>query len=312
MLKFEKIARLLGLLLLSISLFVSKGCGFNLFSSFSQKDDNKSKLENAKVHLDNKEYTEADTILSALVADPSSDSNTARVYLAAAKIGIAGMDIWTIISSLINTVSSTNPNYTDLFEEATNTLLGIGETRTAKLATLADAIELLLDVPDPATASRAQNTACFLGSMLVAAELVDAQNKVDNLNSALSGLSSLNSNGVCDSLESLISAFDALASTAGNFSLVSRVVASCPILSQGEASETLSGITSQMDALIAKADKGCDSVPTCSLPAALCSVLTPTCVQDALGVGGDSAVADDGILATCELALECTIKGGCF
>ncbi len=307
-----KLSNLLGLLALVTSIIVIKGCGFNLFSSFSQSDEKNSQLEEAKVHLDNKEYSEADKILTTLVSDPSRDSNTARVYLAAAKIGTAGMDIWTIISSLINTVSGTNPDYTNLFEEATNTLLGTGDIRAAKLATLADAIELLLDTPDPSSASRAQNTACFLGSMLVAAELVDAQNKIDNLNAALSGLSDLSSSGVCDSLDSLISAFDALASTASNFSLVTRVVASCPFLSQGEASATLSAITAQMEALVAKADKGCSSVPTCSLPAALCSILTPSCVQDALGVGGETATAGDGVLATCELALECTIKGGCF
>jgi hypothetical protein len=63
-------------------------------------------VEQAKVHLDNKEYKEAIEILDKMAEDQKQDSNEVRLLLAAANLGVSGLDIWSIIGSVLEESSS--------------------------------------------------------------------------------------------------------------------------------------------------------------------------------------------------------------
>lgn len=336
--KFPKLIRArylapLAAAVVAAALYSSCGDGaeFNLFQPIAQPlaaNDQKAQLEQARVLMDQKKYDEAVDVLEPVI-DDDPDSNEAYLLYAAAKLGVAELDVWSIISDVLEaqekssskkstaTASSSSSKSSggldELLDSLGDSVLGTGTERTAKVEALIDAITTLRAAPDP-DKKDVQNTACLLAGILAVPTVASAKSSLDDATTALQTIKTSASDGgqTCPDITALDDAAAGVSAAAAAFNLILQVASSCPFLDLEETQATMNAVQTQMSLLTENADKGCDSLPTC--PAALpdCQSLFPTCVQQALAVGTSSAKAGDGTISSCELVLNCTVTGGCF
>ena len=308
----------------TISFVLYSSCGgneLNLFQPVAEplaKDDPDAQMEEARMLMDEKKYEEAANLLEPLIDSEGKDSNEARLLYAAAELGVAKLDIWSIISSILDSQddaagSEASGGIDGIFNALSDTVLGTGADREARIEALVDAITTLRSAPDP-DEPRVQNTACLLAGILAVPTLADAKTALDSATSALQSIRDAAQSGgtECPNLSLIETASTAVASASTKFSLVLQAAANCSFLNVQQAAAAMNTVEEQMRLLTDNTDKGCDSLPTC--PAALpsCHDLFPTCVQQALKVGTSTAVAGDGIIAGCELMLNCTVASSCF
>lgn len=308
-------------------------CGeneFNLYKPIAQESALKSKrarLEEARVLMDDKKYDEAAETLTKLIEE--EDSNEARLLYAAAQLGIAQLDIWSIIKSVLDNNSSEKKSGStlhlqgsgneegggmdELFNTLSDSVLGTGEERETRMQALSDALATLMAAPDR-TDGRVQNTACIFGGILAVPIVADAKSALEATVTALEQIrDAAESSGTeCPNISLLDESSAKLAASASTFSLILAAAGSCPFLNLGQTADVMNQVETRLATLQAAADKGCDGLPTC--PAALpgCQALFPACVQEALSVGTSSAKAQDGSIASCELILHCTVPTACF
>ena len=96
-----------------------------------EPESRRAKIEEAKILLDDKEYTKASDILKELAEDSDSDGNDVRILWAAAKLGEAKLDVWSIIGSVLDSDSFSKG--TNILDALSETLLGTDEEKEAKL-----------------------------------------------------------------------------------------------------------------------------------------------------------------------------------
>ncbi len=326
------------------------GTDFNLFQPVAQpmalKNDKKAKLEEVRVLLDKKKYAKALDVVEPIIDSEKEDSNEARLLYSAAKLGVAELDVWSIISDILdatskskstgaslagnggtanstatttttasNTSSSTSSSggLDDVINALTSNVLGTGAVRQAKVDALIDALTALRNAPEPDD-KKIQNTGCLFAAFLAVPTLADATEAMAATTSALAQIRDAASSGgtVCPNISLLDSAAAGVIAASANFNLVLQAAANCPFLDLDQTAAAMNTLETSLENLKTNTDKGCDAIPSC--PAALpnCAALFPTCVQQALAVGTGSAKAGDGVISTCELILNCTDPTTCF
>lgn len=293
---------------------VATSCGTNLWDGIAPgKEEKKVKVEQAKVLMDKKDYSGAKDILDDLQSDSDTDSNDVRLLLAAAILGDTGLDVWSIISTILDSSSNTQSSSSSgssgtdaVFDAFSDSLLGEGEEKAAKLAGLNRAIELLRTAPTPSD-KKVENTACFFAAMMIVPTITEATAALTESTNAISNLSStVSAGGACTVTSTLNDAISNITSLASNLSAALSAAENCSFLQVGGAASTLNAIESKMAKLLSTADKGC-SLTNCSG----CDSLFPTCVRESLGVG-QSDGAGDGVVSGCEMTLHCTPFTKCF
>jgi hypothetical protein len=296
------------------ALLMISGCGFNFYEPFAPgKDENKAKVERAKVMMDEKDYAGARKLLSPMQEDSKTDSNDVRLLLAAAILGETGLDIWSIISNLLDSTSSTNSSSSSsgadsILNVFSDSLLGTGAERDAKFEGLSEALTLLRNAPAPEE-KKVQNTACFFAAMLVVPTVTDTQTQLTDALTALNSISTSTDGVTCPNIDELMQPVNNLASLASNFSQTLAAAQNCSFLDFSDAAATLNVVEQRLSRLSSAADLGC-ALPSCPDSVPNCNSLYPSCVQTALGVG--TGGASDGQISACELTLHCTPLSKCF
>ena len=293
-------------------------CGFNFYEPIApNKDETKAQLEEAKVLMDDKDYGAALKILEPLQENPDKDSNQVRLLLAAAILGSNGLDIWSIISKILDTTttsSSANSNSSGadaILNVFSDSLLGTGEERAAKFSGLSRALNLLRTAPEP-DAPKVQNTACFFAAMLVVPTVTDAQSQLTAALTALNTISGSGGSGeTCSNINELLTPVNNLSTVATNFSMALAAAGNCAFLNFSDTAAQLNEVEQRLSKISTNADLGC-KLPTCPTALPNCNALYPTCVQNALGVSSSDAGAGDGTISACELTLHCTPLSKCF
>lgn len=303
-------------------------CGeseFNLFQPVAEpmamQSDKKAQLEQVKVLLDKKEYEEALEVVEPIVDDEKTDSNEARLLYGAAKLGVAELDVWSIISSILDATSNDRQGGSnaggggldDVIDALGEDVLGTGEERQGKIEALVDALTTLRNAPYPDD-RKIQNTGCLFAAFLAVPTLAEATEAMNATTAALSQISAAASSGgtVCPNVSLLDSAAAGVLAAASNFNLVLQAATNCPFLDLEQTASAMNQLETTLENLKFNTDRGCDSLPTCPASMPNCAQLFPTCVQQALAVGTSSAAANDGVLSSCEIILNCTDPAACF
>ncbi len=320
-----RVSSLVALVLTVGVVLVYSSCGgdeeFNFLRPIAKplalKNDEDAKLEEARVHLDREEYDEALDVLSPMLEDEDDDSNEARLLFAAAKLGDVELDVWSIISAIIDGDGSGNSGQGQgidaVFNAMTDSVLGTGEERTAKLDALAEVITVLLAAPD-VDERKVRNTACLFAGILAVPTLADAQQSLNEMVAALDQvrLAAQSGGTECPNIGVLDTSTASVIGSANNFNLILEAAQSCPFLDiEGTASQ-LNDIEEAMSNLRANVDLGCAGIPTCPPSLPTCAQLFPPCVQELIAVGNTDAQAGDGMINSCELVLHCTDPSICF
>jgi hypothetical protein len=292
---------------------VTLSCGageeFNLFGLLSKPTIGKTKVaqtEEVRVLIDNKDYDGALALVQPMLESEKQDSNDARLLYAAAKLGQVKLDLWTLISSFLDTQSATSSTKStstssgtsknssssggidSFLDTLTSSVLGTTEETAAKTAALIQAIEVLRAAPYPLE-SAVVNTSCLFGAIKSTA---------------------VGDGGTCPDIGLLDTALSSAISATTQFAAVLAVAKDCPFLNTTDAATQLNSIEKQLAKLTSGADKGCSGVPSCPESFPTCQSLFPTCVQQTLSLSG--GVAGDGIISACELTRNCIVGGDCF
>lgn len=314
-----------------VTVLVWSSCGadeFNVFRPLSEssalKSDMKAKLEQARVLLDKKKYDDALSLLAPMIADPDQDSNDARLYFAAAKLGVSQLDIWSVIKNIVNglgtgsgsasTSGTGSSGFDQVLNKVTDSLIGTGENRAARIQALADSVTVLVNAPDP-NSQAVRNTSCILAAFLTVPTVADATTALNGTLTALSQIKDAATSGgaECPNIGLLDASTSSVLSSVANFNLIVSVAKNCPFIDVSQATTLMNSVESSLNQLKTVADKGCASIPsTCPASVPDCQALFPACVQEVLKVGTSDAVAGDGRIDSCELVLNCTDPAACF
>lgn len=292
---------------------------FNLFQPIAeplaQKND-AAQIEEAKVLIDQGEYGDAIDVLEKLVNDAGRDSNPARLLYAAAMLGKAELDIWSIITKILDGSATTGDSsgldgVLDAFGE---TFLGTGTERDEKTRSLSVALTSLRDAPYP-DERQVANTACLFAGMLAVPTLADAEEALSATLTALEQIRASASSGgtVCPDIDTLSDSTLALAEASEKFSEILDAAIACPFLDLSETQALMNTVELQMKNLTDNVDKGCNlDVLECPPGFPSCQSLFPVCVQQVLDLENNTAASGDGQIAACELVLNCTDPTACF
>lgn len=311
------------LVLAALPAVAYSSCGdhdFNLYASLGAKDlaverNQTAQLEEARTEIDSGEYAKASEILLKLIEQEATDSDEARLLYAAALLGDAGLDIWSIIADILNETgknSNRSGGIDTIFNTFSDTALGTGSERTEKTAALAAAINTLSAAPN-AQDKKILNTICLLAGMLAAPTLADASAAVATVSTALQQISaSATSNGAsCPNISLLDTGLSGIQATAANFNLILSAAANCPFIDLNSATAMMNQVELSLSRLRANSDKGC-VLPTCPSSQPNCAASFPSCVQSSLGVGQHPEYANNGRIEACEIVLHCTDAAECF
>lgn len=312
----------LGLTLLSWS------CGssseFNLFGLVSKPTIGKTKdakTEEAKVLLDNKDYDGALTLVEPMIQSDKLDSNELRLLFAAATLGKVKLDLWSLISSFLDTQTSSKSSKSSsssksggldsFLDTITTSIFGTDAETKEKSAALAQAIAVLEAAPDP-TAKAILNTSCLFGAILAVPTFTSAKNAVTATAAALDTIKSSATGGgeTCPDINVLDTALKSAQTAVDQFSAVLDVADDCSFLNTGDTASQINSIEKQLTKIKSGADKGCSGLPTCPASFPNCQSLFPTCVQKTLSSAGGTA--GDGQISSCELTRNCIVGGDCF
>jgi hypothetical protein len=307
-------------------------CGdseFNFYKPVAEplalSGDTDAKLERARVLMDDEKYDEAAAELEPVIDDDGEDSNEARLLYAAAQLGVAEMDVWSVIRKVLGMdeeKSKDKPSKAgddgkggldELFDSLSGDLLGSGETRQKKMTALADALTTLAGAPDPGD-PQVENTACLFAGILAVPVIADATEALNGSVAALEKIrDSATSGGTeCPDIGLLSTAAASVLTASTNFSLILGAAQHCPFLDLSATADLMNQVETQLAAMRANADQGCSELPTCPDAYPDCQSLFPACVQDSLAVGSSGAAAGDGVISSCELMLHCTVPSVCF
>lgn len=283
-------------------------CGVNVASFLVfNKDSAAYRLEQARTLMDQGEYSEA----LELLKDTDEDSNERRLLLAAARLGDANLDIWSIIQQLFDQDSSQGGSGVDaFFDSISSSLVGEGETRTKRFAALRLSLQDLASAPRPSDA-KVRGLACFIAGIWTVPLATDATATMSAADSALTTVQTSQSGGECNqsAVDDLSESLTDIATLAGDFALITGAVADCAFINTSSAAGENS-VEQQLISVFDSADEGCSTPVSCGPSDFACQALQLSCVGQLLTDSGD-AVAGDGELAMCELVQGC-YSGDCF
>ncbi len=279
--------------------------------------------EAARVLMDERKYSEAAALLEPVVTSTSLDANGRDVtgagneellLYAAAKLGEADLDIWSVIREILaaqdpaDRAASGGGGLDKVFDAFSDAVLGTGAVRAAKVVALADALAWLSAAKEPD--DRVNNTACLLAGILAGPMVADAKTALAAASAALNGVRS-ESSSACTGIGTFQTAMAAVDHASASFGLVLGAAKSCSALNSDDGAALLRSVEAKMATVKATADLGCSTLPACQDGASDCAGALPACVQEELGLGTGVGVAGDGKIEACELALHCT-SGVCF
>lgn len=161
----------LGLVLAGVGMLSYSSCGdgeeFNLYQPISEaayEKDKEAQLEEAKILIDSGKYGDAKKALDTVFKSDAEMNDDAKLIYAAAVLGEAGLDVWSIISKILDSSSSSSSSkggggMDSIFNSISDSVLGTGATRTARITALAEVLRKLLGVASSTSTSTTSSTA---------------------------------------------------------------------------------------------------------------------------------------------------------
>jgi hypothetical protein len=291
-------------------------CGKSLYAPVSENTSAEAVREDAIVALDAGNYARASEKLAQLWAGDKSNS-VAQLY-GISLLGEGGFDLFSIMkNALALTSSGSASGGTDIMNQMVdNTTALFGRELTAQDQAYAKrAFDVLGAAQNPAEAG-IHFQRCLTASIysipvlqsvaVLEAKLREIQTAVTNLGGTAAYCGAASSEAVAllgEGLNGVTASAGALAQDIGP---VSEALESCLGGSGAQASKVIS----QIQGVVAKADKGCAFDVGVPLPLGGITTL-PTCLNTYVSAGTTGAVAGDGQIAGCELLIHCS-GGACF
>lgn len=291
-------------LLLLLSLGLLSCDDNNYFTSLGDTSSNDYLMEEARLKVDQKEYTAALAIIDKI----TTDSNEYRILWTSALLGSVGLGLLDIVANILpDEGSSGTDNFLDSFDEAI--VFGTGAERQTRLAALEESIQILAGAPNPNTGTK--NLACIFAGLLAKPIITEGRAAVDAANA---NLESINAQATgagtnadeCPGISEFETNLQTIVDVQANIADVLATVAECPILDL--AGTDLNTIEQSINKLNENADKGCQEI-VCSGP--ICEALKLSCVSSLIDTSGNPQ-AGDGEIATCEIIQNCTDPTSCF
>lgn len=286
-------------------------CGANVYESFTSKNTDRHLMAEARILIDKKKYDEAIDILEKV----ENNSNDKAILTAGAKLGKSGLSMWELLLEVVDGIQSGNSSGSGIeqvFNSFSDSLFGVGEERTERLAALEEAIDLLKSAPEQD--GKIEGFRCFLTGILVlpivndsAKNMVTATNALTSLQDSITGSGS--SRDECPGLTDFETAMASMNNMQSSLSIILDATESCSILKSLQDASGLNEVSQMIDKFVAGADQGCPQI-TCDNPA--CQALQLGCMQEVLNTTSEAAQPNNGQLATCELVYNCRTAGTCF
>lgn len=307
------------LMLAVAATITTAACGTSLYRPISNKDSSAALREQTLLLLNDGQYEDAASTAEKLWADDKTNANASLYAIALASTAGVGLFDLTVkaINSATSTTSSKSGASTATGNNVFNTLSSVLPSfTTEQLSKLKKSIDVLDAAPDKA-ASGLKFQRCLTAGIYTVPTITNLQQSISNVQSSLSSLPSKLGSGSgtgCSASSSVINSaaaevtisINGLATIASDFSSAMTIIDEC--FSSSTAQGTINTVSQQVSKLKTNADKGC-SIPTNQK---LGSYTLPSCLNETIAAtGGNTAVAGDGIIAGCELFLNCP-SGTCL
>ncbi|MEN9529971.1 MAG: hypothetical protein RI932_1844 [Pseudomonadota bacterium] len=293
-------------------------CGTSLYRPISNKETADALREQTIMLLNSGDYEEAVSTAEKLWAKEVSNE-TASLY-SIALASTAGIGLFDLTVSSIKTASTqtgtgsqTNSAGNSVFNSLSNALPDFTEEQLSR-------IKKSIDVLDAAPEKRAPGLVfqrCLTAGIYTVPTVKNLQQSITSVQTTLSALPSKLGSGsgsacsassatINSAAEDVSASIKNLGTISGNFASAMNTMAEC--FPSAEGKDSLNTVSQQVSKLRTNADKGC------AIPATqkIGSYTLPSCLNDTItNTGGATAVAGDGIIAGCELFLNCS-SGSCL
>jgi len=297
---------------------VLNSCGTSLYRPISSKETAAALKEQTIMLLNGGDYEDA--VLSAEKLWGKEASNESASLYAIALASTAGIGLFDLTVNSIKSASTTTSTGTQansagnsVFNSLSNALPNF---TAAQLSRIKKSIEILDKAPDK-RASGIIFQRCLTAGIYTVPTLKNLQQSITTVQTTLNGLPSKLGSGAgttCSASTSTINttaeevsaSINNLGTISSDFSSAMTTVSECFPSSEGK--DSLNTVSQQVSKLRTNADKGC------TIPAnqKIGTYTLPSCLNDTIAAtGGATAVAGDGIIAGCELFLNCP-SGSCL
>ena len=307
-----------GLTCLMVALcVVMASCGTSIYKPVGKSKSDEAKKEDAILALNNDDYEQATARLGELW-DKSKSNEIAQLY-AIALVGKAGINLFKSVTDALTADSASSS--ADEKSSAGNKVLDkisnlIPDLSDAQLAEIKYAIDVLQAAPNQ-TSTGLKFQKCLVAGIYAAPALAGITTTVAKIQTTLNALpaklgTSTGSNACTASADAenqagqeLSDVITAAGKLASRVTEISAIVGACLPAGSGEA---VNEVTAKVTKLKTNADKGCAIPATQTIGA----FTLPSCMNTFISSGGGAtAVASDGLVAGCEVFLNCS-DGKCF
>jgi hypothetical protein len=293
-------------------------CGTSLYRPLSNKESADALREQTIMLLNSGDYEDA--VSSAEKLWEKEVTNDSASLYAIALASTAGIGLFDLTVNSIKTASASagtsSPN-NSAGNSVFNSLSSALPTFTdEQLGRIKKSIEILDAAPDKRSPKLIFQR-CLTAGIYTVPTIKNLQQSISSVQTSLSSLPSKLGSGsgstcsastatINSAAEEVTTSINNLSTISGNFSSALTIVSECFPSSEGK--DSLNTVSQQVTKLRTNADKGC------SIPATqkIGSYTLPSCLNDTITkTGGATAVAGDGIIAGCELFLNCP-SGSCL
>lgn len=294
-----------------LSLVILTACGMSLYRPISNKENPIALREEVLVQLNAGEYNDAEATASKLWSIEQTNE-TASLY-ALALASTAGIGLFDLTVKAINASGQNTSQGSDIFNALDSVLPEFTDEQLKKIQA---ALTILDSAPD-STSGKLKFQRCLTAGIYSIPTISSLQKKITAAQSTFSSLptklGSGSGNGCTASTATINAAavevndtISTLGEIATQFATAISVIEGC--FPSGDGQSAINSVSQQVNKLTQAADKGC-AVPQSQK---IGNYTLPSCLNDTIAAaGGESAVAGDGLVAGCELFLNCA-SGQCF
>lgn len=299
-----------------LCLFALTACGTSLYRPLAGKETPAALREETLVQLNSGNYDAA--LQSAEKLWDKEKTNSSASLYAITLSSIAGVGLFDLTINSIKAVSSQSSQSSSSSGNSVFNSLStlLPSFTTTQLASLKKSIEILDSAPNK-TASDLLFQRCLTAGIYTIPTIKNLQTSLTAVQTTLTELPTKLGSGsgtgcsastatINTAASELSSSIGSLTTIAEDFASAMSIISDCFPSSEGK--DTLNSVSQQVSKLKQNADKGC-AIPNTQK---IGSYTLPSCLNDTItALGGNSALANDGEIAGCELFLNCS-SGSCL
>ncbi len=299
---------------LSALFFALLACDGNVYESVSDKKSDRYLLTEARQEINHGQYESAQALLDKVNNKESQEYVLLDVSVT---LGSAHFGLWDLLLNIVESLtdSLSTGGVDQIFNKLSDSVFGVGDERTSRLAALTDSAEKLNNMEDKDDKTEAIR--CFLTGLYVLPTVNDGITSLATATASLNDLASTvvgdgSTRAQCPGLDAFETAIALVNRVQTGLAFVIEATESCPMLNFADETATLNDVQERLNKFTTAADKGCEASLCNSVDSKLkeaCRALNFGCVGELLEDA--TAVAGDGKVNQCELVTNC-ITGACF